>query len=115
MDPIGFGLEHFDAVGAWRDADELGLPIDASGSLPDGQSFDGLSELAVILAADRKLAGCAVEKTFTYALGRGPTVEDLVFLDTVEERFTASDHRFEELVTAIVLSDPFRMRAEEGE
>lgn len=115
MDPIGFGLENFDAIGAWRDDDIHGEPIDASGSLPDGQSFEGLPDLVEILAADRKLAGCAVEKTFTYALGRGPTVEDLVFLDGIESRFVESDHRFAALVTSIVLSEPFRQRAEEAE
>ena len=103
------------AVGAWRDDDVHGEPIDASGALPDGQSFEGLPDLVEILAADRKLPGCAVEKAFTYALGRGPTVEDLVFLDAIETTFVESDHRFAALVTSIVLSEPFRQRAEEAE
>ncbi|MFT4623737.1 MAG: hypothetical protein ACI8PZ_002393 [Myxococcota bacterium] len=115
MDPIGFGLEHFDATGAWRDQDALGLPIDASGVLPDGQSFDGLVELSGIVASDRKLPACIVQKTFTYATGRAPTVEDLTYLDVIEDRFASGEHRFSELALGIVLSEPFRQRAEEGE
>jgi hypothetical protein len=113
MDPIGLGMEHFDAIGAHRHTDADGAPIDATGTLPSGESFDGLPELAEILAADRKLPACIVDKTFTYALGRAPTVEDLPHLDTIEHHFVAGDHRFADLAVAIVRSEPFRMRAEE--
>jgi len=115
MDPIGFSLEHFDGVGAWRTDDAMGLPIDASGALPDGSSFGDIQDLATQLAADPKIPGCMVEKTFTYALGRPPTPLDLDALDAIESAFIAGDHRFSALAAAIVLSDPFRYRTGEPE
>ena len=71
MDPLGFGLENFDAVGAWRTIDGK-FPVDASGALPDGRKFQGPDELRSILAADRDaFARCLTSKLLTYALGRG--------------------------------------------
>ncbi len=109
MDELGFGLEHFDALGQWRD-DDRGLPIDAAGRLPDGTAFYGAQEMAAVVAADPRYGECLTEKLFTYALGRVPTFEDHMFLDAIEASLTAGDHRFEELAVAIATSSPFRMR-----
>jgi hypothetical protein len=66
MDPIGFSLEHFDAVGAWRDEDR-GLPIDASAELPDGTTFYGMRELGAVLHDDPAMADCMAEMLASYA------------------------------------------------
>jgi hypothetical protein len=109
MDPIGFAFENYDSIGAWRNTDE-GRPVDASGRLPDGFTFDGPTELVGQLSESRKFDRCVVQKTLTWALGRAPGVQDLPYLDGIESEYTASDRRFKALVTAIVLSDPFRQR-----
>ncbi len=71
MDPIGFAMENFDAIGRWRDTDG-GFKIDASGTLPEGQSFNGPDELRKVLAARKgDFLRCLTEKMMTYALGRG--------------------------------------------
>jgi hypothetical protein len=126
LDPIGFGLESYDAVGAYRTTDEFGLPVDATGTL-DGVPFDGAQALQVILATDPRVPGCIVEKTMTYALGRAVLVEeidefdddqtlddDLALYQPLLDAFVASDHRFEELVVDIVLSPAFRFKTGEA-
>ncbi len=114
MDPIGLGLEHFDGVGAWRDVDTDGNAIDATGDLPDRGSFDGAQELADILAADPAVPSCIAKHLFTYALGRARGFGDRGAIEAITADFVAGDHRFEELVVAIVLSDPFRNRRGEA-
>jgi len=112
MDPIGFGLENFDGIGQWREEDN-GFPVDPTGELPGGQTFENSEELIELLSQDKRLAGCMVEKAFIYAMGRGLKVEDMDALDTIEEKFIEGDHRFEELLIQIVLSDGFRYRTGE--
>lgn len=107
MDPIGFSMENFDAIGSWRDLDEVEEPIDPTGSLPDGRSFDDIGDLAAQLAVDPKVPSCIVQKTFTYALGRPPGVEDLRYIEQIEGDFVGSDYRFAALARAIALSEPF--------
>lgn len=115
MDPIGFGLEVYNAAGQIREFNDLGDPIDASGSLT-GTAFDGPAALANILAADPRVPTCITEKVATYALGRALNLgspddvgsSDLPWLEQVEEAFIASEHRFVALVSGIVLSDAFR-------
>jgi hypothetical protein len=115
MDPLGFGLENFDAIGAWR-AEDGKLPIDASGSLPDGRSFQGPDGLKQILKADRAaFAGCLTEKLLTYALGRGLERYDRPVVKAIATRVAASQYRFSNLVLEIVNSLPFQMqRADRG-
>jgi hypothetical protein len=116
MDPLGFGLENFDAVGAWRDRDE-GQPIDATGTLPDGRSFRGPHALrAVLKERGGDFRRCLTEKLMTYALGRGLTLADRCAVDRVVRELSQSD-RFSALVLAIVQSEPFqkRGRASEGD
>lgn len=110
MDPLGFGLENYDAIGGWR-AQDGKFPIDASGSLPDGRSFNGPEELKAILKADRDaFAECLTEKLLTYALGRGLERYDRPTVKRIASRVSASNYRFSSLVMEIVKSAPFQMR-----
>jgi len=115
MDPLGFGLENYDAMGRWRDT-EGQLPIDASGRLPDGRTFTGAAELKAILRADSpKFCRALTEKLLTYALGRGVDAHDQAAVDRIVQRLQQHDYRFSELVGGIVDSAPFQMRHGERE
>lgn len=108
MDALGFGLENFDAVGAWREMDG-GAQIDASGDLPDGRKFQGPSELKRVLLGDEaSFTRALAEKLLTFALGRGMEYSDRRFVASISERVRASGHKFSSLVLAIVESAPFR-------
>ena len=110
MDPLGFGLENFDAVGAWRTEDGE-LPVDASGVLPDGRSFSGPAQLKAILGGEREAFARAIaSKLLTYALGRGLEPYDQRTVRRIARRLPAHDYRFSGLVLEIVNSTPFRMR-----
>jgi hypothetical protein len=110
MDPLGFGLENFDAVGAWR-TEEGAAPIDASGELPDGREFNGPDELKAILTQDRDaFARCLTGKLLTYALGRGLEHSDRRTVKTIAADIAKQDYRFSSLVLGIVNSRPFQMR-----
>jgi hypothetical protein len=110
MDPLGFGLENFDAIGAWRTQDGK-FPVDASGTLPDGRSFRGPGELKTILKADRvAFAECLTEKLLTYALGRGLERYDRPTVKRIAGRVAANDFRFSSLTLEIINSLPFQMR-----
>ena len=110
MDPLGFGLENFDAVGAWRTMDGK-LPIDASGSLPDGRTFKGPEELRKILVSDREAFTRALtSKLLTYALGRGLERYDSKTVKQIAARLPARQYRFSALVLEIVNSLPFQSR-----
>jgi hypothetical protein len=110
IDPLGFTLEGFDAVGAWRDFD-AGSPIDASGRLPDGTSVRGVAELRAALAADGNVfATTFVEKLMIYALGRGLTAYDMPVVRGILHAAESDGLRFESIVLGIVESPAFRMR-----
>jgi len=110
LDPLGFALENFDAIGAWRDKDGK-LPIDTSAKLPDGRGFNGPQELKGILMADRdKFAACVSEKLLTYALGRGLERYDRPVVKQIVGKTGGQGYRFSALVLEIVNSLPFRMR-----
>jgi hypothetical protein len=114
MDPLGFGLENFDAVGAWRTADGK-EPIDASGVLPGGKTFKGPAELkAVLLSRKEQFARCLAEKVLTYALGRGIERADHCAVDAIARELAAGDYKFSALVLAIVHSEPFQKRLPQG-
>jgi hypothetical protein len=114
MDPLGFGFENFDAVGAWRTQDGK-FPIDASGTLPDGQSFQGPRELRDLLKKRKDdFARCLSEKMLTYALGRGVESYDRCAVDRTAKELAKSEYRFSGLVLAIVHSDPFQLRRGKG-
>ena len=110
MDPLGFGLENFDAVGAWRTVDG-NAPVDASGVLPDGRRFTGPEELRGILKADREgFARALTAKLLTYALGRGLESYDAPTVRAIAARLPDYDYKFSGLVLEIVNSLPFRSR-----
>ena len=103
IDPLGFGLENFDAIGSWRDT-EHDQAIDASGKLTGGQSFKDHRELRTILATDKadQFTRSLVENMLTYALGRGLEVEDVCVIDRICEQVKAGGYKFEVLVQSIV-------------
>lgn len=110
MDPLGFGLENFDAIGAWR-SDDGKFPIDASGALPGGRTFSGPKELKVLLKEDKDafVRGLS-EKLLTYALGRGLERFDRPVVASISEALPGQDYRFSALVLDIVKSLPFQNR-----
>jgi hypothetical protein len=111
MDPLGFGLENFDAVGAWRTQDGAQL-IDPSGKLPGGQGFSSPTELKAVLMSRRNaFARCLCEKMLTYAIGRGLEIADRRALDQIVARLAQDGYRFSALVRAVVESEPFLDRA----
>ncbi|WP_075306180.1 DUF1592 domain-containing protein [Hyalangium minutum] len=114
MDPIGFALEHYDAIGAWRATDGE-YAIDARGTLPDGRSFDGAIELGRTLKADAALPSCMVRHLFTYALGRQPEVDDEAVLKQLTQSFGDQGYRMKELLVQLTLSPTFRMRTSQQE
>lgn len=116
MDPLGFGLENFDPVGAWREKDGE-FPIDASGELPDGRTFDGPGELKKILLEQKEAFRRAfVESLLTYALGRGLESYDRRAVAGIVKKLEESGDRFSALVLEIVRSDPFlKRRGDRGE
>ncbi len=110
MDDLGFGLENFDAIGRYRDADGS-QPLDTSGELPGGMKFRGPKELAVVLKQRQLDFGRSViEKMLTYALGRPVEYYDRCTQNTILDHVQANDYRFSALVTAITRSDAFRLR-----
>ena len=113
MDPLGFSLENFDAIGKFREQDGK-WPVDASGALPDGRSFVGAPGLRTLLRQDQDaFADCVTEKMLTYALGRGLERYDKRALRAIVAGLRQSDYRFSALVLEIVKSLPFRERREE--
>ncbi len=110
MDPLGFGLENYDAIGHWRALDGK-FPVDAAGTLPGGRSFHSPLELKQVLKTDRDaFARCVTEKMLTYALGRGLERYDKSAVNLICSRLAAGDYRFSRMVLEIVESMPFEMR-----
>jgi uncharacterized protein DUF1592/uncharacterized protein DUF1588/uncharacterized protein DUF1585/uncharacterized protein DUF1587/uncharacterized protein DUF1595 len=111
IDPPGFALENFDAVGEWRTLSEAGTPLDASGALPDGTKFDGANGLRdALLGRSGAFVTTATEKLMTYALGRGLEYYDAPAIRNVVRSAQANNYRFSSLVLGIVSSTPFQMR-----
>jgi hypothetical protein len=113
MDPLGFALENYDAVGKWRIVDAASnSPIDSSGALPDGTPFEGLVELREVLIEKRQedFILTTIEKLLTYALGREIDYHDAPAMRTIMRQSEADDYRLSSLIMAIVKSTPFQMR-----
>ncbi len=114
MDPLGFGLENYDAIGRWRTLDGK-FPIDSSGVLPNGKSFQGPAELKGILKSGKgAFADCVTEKMLTYALGRGLERYDKSAVKSISGKLAAGNYRFSRLILEIVDSMPFEMRRGDG-
>lgn len=111
MDPIGFAMENFDAIGRWREKDD-GQAIDPTGEFPSGKRFNGPAELQKVLLSEKKdqFVRCVAEKMLTFALGRGIEYYDRCAVDKIVERLENNGYRFSELVIAIAESEPFQKR-----
>ena len=111
LDPIGFGLENFDAIGRWRDQDDTGGAIDAAGEIPGGKRFSSPQELKVIIAArQEELARNLTVKLLAYALCRQLEGYDEIVVDRLMETIAKDGYRMQGLITAIVTSYPFTQR-----
>jgi hypothetical protein len=111
LDPIGFGLENFDAIGQWRTREGNGEPIDAAGKLPGGQSFSSPKDLKGILAGRANdLSRNLVERLLAYALGRRLEGYDEIVVDKMMEGIAADGHSMRSIVNAVVTSYPFTHR-----
>jgi hypothetical protein len=114
MDPLGFGLENFDGIGRWREK-EKGRPVDASGTLPGGESFRGPIELAGVLGKRQDVFRRHLARTLlAYALGRGLEYYDACAVDHIVEATHQGGDRFSVLVNEIVRSEPFLKRRGSG-
>jgi mono/diheme cytochrome c family protein len=111
MDPLGFGLENYDGVGAWRDKDGE-FAIDASGELPNGQKFAGPQELRQVLKSRQDdFLHCLAEKMLTYGLGRGVEYSDRCTVREIAASTAAGEYKFSSLILAVVASDAFQKRS----
>jgi uncharacterized protein DUF1592/uncharacterized protein DUF1588/uncharacterized protein DUF1585/uncharacterized protein DUF1587/uncharacterized protein DUF1595 len=110
MDPVGFSMENFDAVGRWRTV-ENGVAIDADGGMADGTKFTGVAGLRkALLDRPEIFVGTVSEKLMTYALGRGVEYYDAPAIRSIVREAQANDYRFSSLVLGIAASAPFQMR-----
>jgi mono/diheme cytochrome c family protein len=110
MDPLGFALENYDAIGAFRTKDGT-FDVDPAGRLPDGTTFQGPEDLKSILKERRGLfSRCLAEKMLTYALGRGVEYYDRPTIENIATDLEANEFKFSRLVLGIVTSEPFRLR-----
>jgi mono/diheme cytochrome c family protein len=112
MDPIGFALDNFDAVGRWRTRSESGAAIDASGVLPDGSKFQGVGGLrAVLIGRPQAFVTTLTENLLTYALGRSLEYYDAPTVRAISAAAAPQQYRFSALILGIVRSVPFQSRA----
>jgi hypothetical protein len=115
MDPLGFGLENYDAIGRWREQDGK-FPVDVTGTLPDGQKFSTPGQMRTLLVSQLpQFSRTLSEKMLTYALGRGLKPFDRRAVDTIQRAVAADGYRFQTMVREVVHSLPFRSRRGEEE
>ncbi|MCY1057352.1 DUF1592 domain-containing protein [Nannocystis sp. SCPEA4] len=118
MDPVGFGFEHFDGIGRWRD-EEAGKPVDASGEIIGATTkgtFDGVPELAALLVDSPETERCMTLQWFRYAYGRADADVDACTVDDLTRQFAGSGRRIQDLIVALTQSEAFLYRrAPEGE
>jgi hypothetical protein len=111
LDPIGFGLENFDAIGRWREKDESGGKVDAAGELPGGKRFSSPKELKAIIAArGNDLSRNLTEKLLAYALCRQLDGYDLIVVDQMQKTIASDGHKMQTLISEVVTSYPFLNR-----
>ena len=117
MDPLGFALENFDAIGRWRTTEETGIPgelgpaIDPSGTTPDGSEFAGAAGLREILASrESEFVGAVVERLLTYAVGRKLEASDMPVVRQIQREAAADESRWSAVILSIVNSRAFQMR-----
>jgi hypothetical protein len=114
MDPLGFALEGFDAIGRRRSIGEDGAAIDASAVLPDGARFQGVAGLRqYLLSRPDELTRTIVEKLLTYATGRTVQYYDMPAVRAIVREAASADYRWSAVILATVKSVPFQMRRSE--
>ena len=111
MDPLGFSLENFNAIGQWRTLGDAGEAIDAYGAMPDGTAFDGVAGLRAQLMSSDQFLLTLTEKLMTYALGRGVEYYDMPAVREIVRDAANDDYRMSSFIMGIVQSVPFRMRS----
>ncbi|MCH7934179.1 MAG: DUF1592 domain-containing protein [Gemmatimonadetes bacterium] len=115
IDPLGFALENFDAIGGWRTVDESGNPIDALGSWPGGRELHGFSDLrAMLVDPPERFVGTVTEKLMSYALGRRLEYYDRPAVRRIVQRSKADDYRWSSIILGIVESPSFLMSTASG-
>ena len=115
MDPPGFALENFDAIGRWRTTDEGGIPVDASGALGDGTAVDGPAALrAALRTYEESYVRTVTEKLLTYALGRRIEYVDQPAIRAITAAAASDDYRWSSILLEVVKSAPFQMRKSES-
>jgi hypothetical protein len=108
IDPYGFALENFDAIGIWRANYSKTQEIDPSGDLPTGEKFTGVTDFrSLLIARHEQFARALTEKLLTYALGRAPEFTDRAVIDGIMKNLSANKGGFKDLVRAVVLSESF--------
>jgi hypothetical protein len=111
MDPLGFALENFDAVGKWRATGPGGTPIDTAAALPDGTKFNGAGELRDLLVRrQHEFISSFVEKLLTYSLGRGTEYYDRPAIRSIMRDAASDDYRWSSIIQGITRSMPFQER-----
>jgi hypothetical protein len=111
MDPLGFALENYDAIGRYRASDD-GRPIDASGVTPDGVKFEGLAGLRGIMESRREdFVATATEKLLVYGLGRGVEYYDQPAIRKIVRDAAPGDYKWSSIIVGITKSVPFQMRS----
>jgi hypothetical protein len=115
MDPIGFALENFDAVGRWRDQD-TGKPIDVSSKLADGTLVDGVAGVRQLILKDpQRFVGAVAQKLLMYGIGRNVQYFDAPAVRKIVHDAAADDYKFSSLVLGVTRSAPFQMRTVKAE
>ena len=115
LDPIGFGLENFDAIGRWREVNNEGLRIDSSGQLPNGEKFTSPALLKSLLIKRKgDLARNFTEKFMAHALGRQLEGYDYIVIDQLMDKISADDYRIRTIITEVITSYLFTHRRVEG-
>jgi hypothetical protein len=110
MDPMGFALENFNAIGKWR-ATEANAPVDASGVFPDGTKFNGPAEFRTALLSRRdEFVRAFTRNLLTFAIGRGVEYYDMPAVRQIVQQAAPDDYKWSSLILAIVNSAPFQMR-----
>jgi hypothetical protein len=110
MDVLGFGLENYDGIGAWRTQDGK-FPVDSTGTLPNGKSFATPAELRQLLLSNMpEFEHCLSQKMLTYALGRGLGPADRITVTEIDRKVAQSEYKFQTLIREVVHSMPFRMQ-----
>jgi hypothetical protein len=110
MDPLGFALENFDAIGQWHATTKDGAPIDVAGAFPDGTKLQGVAGLReVLLSRRQQFVGAFTEKLLAWALGRGLEAYDYPAVRKIVREAAAGDYRWSSIIEGIVKSTPFQM------